>query len=182
MVQKQNPQLRYLGLGTQGRMQSRDSQTEWYPLSLLRMTAVDLQELAALMSAADGRAEAQQTHTAHSREERCVSGQLTQLGGGGEYYRPTAQDRGTSITWRLLDMPRLNVLSKELACAHASQTPPTLGNTHIILAMPHSWGPPKSSSHSGSTSLITPCFHAFIHSFERACFKPLKCAGLCARY
>lgn len=145
MVQKQNPQLRYLGLGTQGRMQSRGSQTEWYLLSLLRMTAVDLQELAALMSAADGRAEAQQTHTAHSREERCVSGQLTQLGGGGEYYRPTAQDRGTSITWRLLDMPRLNVLSKELACAHASQTPPTLGNTHIFLAMPHSWGSPKAA-------------------------------------
>lgn len=106
----------YLGLGTQGRARSLDSQTEWYPLCLLLITAVGLQELAALSWTADGKAEAQQTHPVHSREEPCASRQLTQLGGGGEYCRPTAQDRDTSICWRLLGMHRQAECPVEGAC------------------------------------------------------------------
>jgi hypothetical protein len=63
------PSAEYLELGTQGRALSLGSQTEWYPLHLLLITAMGLQELAALSWTADGRAEAQQTHTAHGREE-----------------------------------------------------------------------------------------------------------------
>ena len=66
------PSAEYLELGTQGRVLSLGS-----PLRRrLLITAVGLQEPAALTWAADGGAEAQQTHTAHSRETHpvCPSG------------------------------------------------------------------------------------------------------------
>lgn len=60
-------------------------------------------------------------------------------------------------------MHRLNVLQKEPVCAQSSYTPPASRNTHVTLAIAHSWDH-KSDSHGGHTSLITPCFHAYIRA------------------
>lgn len=42
-------------------------------------------------------------------------------------------------------------------------TPPAPRNTHVTLAMPQTWDH-EGGPHSGHTSLITPCFHAYIRA------------------
>lgn len=60
-------------------------------------------------------------------------------------------------------MHRLNVLQKQPVCALSSYTPPAPRNTHVTLAIAHSWDH-KNDSHGGHTGLIPPCFHAYIRA------------------